>query len=40
MLTEWSIVAFDYGKIDGEGYGGKIHDSYGSECGEKLIVRY
>lgn len=39
MLGEWSIVAFDHGKIDGSGYGNLIHESYGSECGEKFIVK-
>ena len=30
--------AFETGKIDGSGYGYKVHDSYGSECGEMFIV--
>ena len=33
MLDTWSIVAFDHGKVDGSGYGSKIHNSYGKECG-------
>ena len=39
-LDQWGIVAFDHGKIDGPGYGCKIHDSYGNECGNKLIVKF
>jgi hypothetical protein len=39
VLDEWSIVAFDHGKITGPGYGLTIEDSVGSECGEKFIVR-
>lgn len=39
MLGQWSIVAFDVGKIDGWGYGNKISEGYGSECGEKFIIR-
>ena len=38
MLTHWSIVALDVGKIDGHGYGNKISSSYGPECGEKFII--
>ena len=44
-LTSWSIVAFYGGKIDGPGYGGKIHDlsdpygSFGGACGEALYVK-
>ncbi len=38
LLQTWSIVAFETGKIDGSGYGYKVHDSYGSECGEMFIV--
>ncbi len=29
----------DGSKIDGQEHGGKISDSYGSECGEKIIIR-
>jgi len=32
-------VALDHGKIDGQGYGNVISNSYGSECGEKAIIR-
>ena len=39
LLTEWSIVAFDHGKLDGHGYGNAFSDTYGSECGERFIVR-
>ncbi len=38
LLQTWSIVAFESGKIDGSGYGYKLHESYGSECGEMFIV--
>jgi len=31
-------VAIEHGKIDGRGYGNKIHDGFGAECGEKLII--
>ena len=33
LLNTWSIVAFDKGKLDGPGYGGKIHSTYGPEVG-------
>lgn len=33
ILGTWSIVAFENGKIDGTGYGNKIHETYGNECG-------
>ena len=39
MLDAWSIVALEHGKIDGSGYGGKIHNSYGNECGQKLLIK-
>ena len=39
LLTKWSIVAIEHGKIDGWGYGNEIHNSYGPECGEKLIIQ-
>jgi hypothetical protein len=38
MLSQWSIVAFDIGKIDGFGYGNKISNTRGPECGEKFII--
>lgn len=38
LLGQWSIVAFDVGKIDGFGYGNKISHQRGPECGEKFIV--
>jgi hypothetical protein len=38
MLGQWSIVAFEDGKIDGYGYGNMISDDYGDECGEKFII--
>ena len=38
MLSEWSIVAFETGRIDGRGYGYKFLDSYGPECGEMFVA--
>ena len=38
IMQTWSIVAFDYGKMDGRGYGSKMHEDYSSECGEGFIV--
>ena len=44
-LTEWSIVAYYGGKIDGPGYGSKIHTSsdpyanFGGICGQALYVK-
>ena len=28
IMGAWSIVAFDYGKMDGPGYGCKLHEDY------------
>jgi hypothetical protein len=39
LLKEWSIVAFQQGKMTGSGYGYKIEPSYGGECGEGFILR-
>ena len=39
LLGAWSIVGFDRGKIDGSGYGSKISDTRGSECGEIFIIQ-
>lgn len=39
LLTDWSIVAFKTGKLDGNGYGNKFSPSYGPECGEKIIIK-
>lgn len=33
----WFIVAFSQGKLDGTGYGNVFSETYGSECGEKII---
>lgn len=36
--SQWYIYALcDGKKIDGPGYGNKIHETYGKECGQKLI---
>ena len=39
LLSEWSVVKFDKGKMDGWGYGGQIHDTCGSEAGEMFIIK-
>lgn len=39
LLSTWSIVSIENGKIDGPGYGCKIYDTFGAECGEKLIIK-
>jgi hypothetical protein len=39
MLGEWSIVAFQNGKLDGKGYGYKYSPTYGQECGEGFILK-
>lgn len=39
MLDEWSIVAFQDGKLDGKGYGYKYSPSYGQECGQGFILK-
>lgn len=39
MLNEWSIVAFQQGKLDGAGYGYKYSPTYGPECGEGFILK-
>lgn len=38
-LPWWGIAALEKGKVDGRGYGGKIHKSRGKECcGVKVVV--
>ncbi len=37
-MDNWGIVAFDYGKLDGYGYGNKFSNYYCPECGWKFIV--
>ena len=40
LLTTWSIVALDKGKIDGSGYGNNVSDKEpGDECGDKLLIK-
>ena len=43
QLTTWSIVATTDGKVDGPGYGGKVHTgSSGMNeaiCGQKFIMK-
>ena len=36
---DWYIVGISQGKIDGTGYGNKIHDTRGKECGVKIIIK-
>jgi hypothetical protein len=38
LVEEWGIVGFEHGKLDGAGYGRKIGETRGSECGELFIV--
>ena len=40
IVGEWGVVAFGTGKLDGSGYGNKISDQYGPECGQMFIVPY
>ena len=38
-MPQWGIATIaNGGKIDGTGYGSKIHDSYGPECGQALWI--
>jgi len=37
--SQWFIVAFETGQLDGHGYGNNFHDSISEGCGEKVIVR-
>lgn len=39
LMSQWSIVGFTQGKFDGPGYGSQFHSNYGSECGEKFVVK-
>ena len=39
LLTYWSIVAFETGKLDGFGYGNAFSDTHGAEVGEVFITR-
>jgi hypothetical protein len=39
ILAEWSIVAFQQGKMAGKGYGYEIQPTYGGECGEGFILK-
>ncbi len=38
LVDEWGIVGFENGKLDGAGYGKKIGETRGSECGELFII--
>lgn len=39
LLDQWSIVAFDRGRLDGKGYGYRFMEQYGDECGELFIIK-
>ena len=39
ILEEWSIVAFQQGKIGGPGYNYDIQQTYSEECGEGWILK-
>ena len=39
QIPAWGIVGLLDGKIDGSGYGNKISQGYGSECGQYFIVQ-
>jgi len=39
ILDEWSIVAFQQGKMAGPGYGYEIQPNYSEECGEGWILK-
>ena len=38
LVDEWGIVGFEHGKLDGAGYGNKISETRGPECGELFII--
>lgn len=38
LLDEWSIVAFESGKISGPGYHYVVDQTVGKECGEGFIL--
>jgi len=37
--NKWFIVAFETGRLDGLGHGNKFSENYGSEVGEKIIIK-
>ena len=39
MMTQWSIVAFQFEVYLGQGYKYAINEGYGPECGEGWILR-
>jgi hypothetical protein len=39
ILTQWSIIAFQFESLSGPGYGYKIGNSYGTECGQGFILK-
>jgi hypothetical protein len=39
ILTEWSIVAYQFGSLSGRGYGYNLNPTYGTECGEGFIIK-
>ena len=38
LVDAWGIVGFEHGKLDGAGYGNKISETRGPECGEIFII--
>ena len=39
LLDNWSVVAFETGKLDGFGYGNKFMETYGPQAGELFIIK-
>lgn len=39
MLSDWSIVGFEVGKLDGFGYGNKFTEDYEGGCGEIFMIQ-
>lgn len=38
LVDEWGIVGFEHGKLDGAGYGRKVSETRGAECGELFVI--
>jgi len=39
IVPEWGIIGFELGKLDGSGYGSKLSQHAGPECGQVFIVQ-
>jgi hypothetical protein len=39
VMTQWSIIAFQFHKYHGPGYGYSLDEGYGEECGEGWILK-